>query len=292
MPSGSCTPSRTLRQADRGTAGAELYGSIFMNEIDDLAAVWTREREFHDEIAHGIDVEALPTNPGIDRLQHALLTLAGDLEGRRVLDAGCGQGDLTLHLLRRGAHVTALDLSEAMIDIVRRRTATAAQQPMLIAAPLEQSGLPEASFDLIVGNYVLHHLELKSGGRELARLLAPAGRAIFVENSAGNPVLSFARRTLAGRFGIPRLGTADEHPLGERDLRALRASFGVVRMHYPVFEFLILFDRQVLRFRYPRVTRIIRGVDDLIHHRVYRMRRFSYRVLVELGSPSVGRRAS
>lgn len=259
---------------------------IFVNPSDDLAAVWTREREFHDEIAHAIDIEALPTNPEIDRLQHALLTLAGDLQGRRVLDAGCGQGDLTLHLLRRGAYVTALDLSPAMIDIVRRRTEGALHPPTLIAAPVEQSELPDASFDLIVGNYVLHHLELEAGGRELARLLRPGGRAIFVENSARNRVLSWARRTLAGRLGIPRLGTADEHPLGKRDLHNLGASFADVRVHYPVFEFLILFDRQVLRFRYRRVTWLIRGADDLIHRRMPRMRRFSYRALVELASPN------
>ncbi|MDP8908779.1 MAG: class I SAM-dependent methyltransferase [Chloroflexota bacterium] len=260
-----------------------------MAYTDDLAAVWAREREFHDEIAHDIDIDALPTDPPIDRLQHALLLLAGDVNGRRVLDAGCGQGDLTLHLLRSGAQVTALDLSPAMIDVVRRRTAKFARPPTLITAPLEQSELPAASFDLIVGNYVLHHLELDAGGRELARLLRPGGRAIFVENSARNRVLSCARRTLAGRFGIPRLGTADEHPLGQRDLRDLSASFAEVRVHYPVFEFLILFDRQVLRFRYPRVTRIMRFADDLIHRRAPRMRRFSYRALVELGSSGAGR---
>lgn len=255
-----------------------------MDYTDDLAAVWAREREFHDEIAHDIDIDALPVDPPIDRLQHALLALAGDLEGRRVLDAGCGQGDLTLHLLRRGAHVTALDLSPAMVDVVRRRTASLAHRPTLIAAPLESSELPDASFDLIVGKYVLHHLELASGGRELARLLAPDGRAIFIENSAENRVLSLARGALPGRFGIPRLGTADEHPLGESDLHNLRASFATVRMHYPVFECLILFDRQVLRFRFPRLTRVIRGADDLIHRRVPRLRRFSYRAVVELGS--------
>lgn len=255
-----------------------------MDDTTDLAEVWERERAFHDEIAEAIDVKTLPTEPGMDRLQHAMLTLAGDLAGRRVLDAGCGQGDLTLHLLRAGAEVTALDLSPAMIDLVRRRTAELPSPPTVIAAPLEQSGLADDSFDLIVGKYVLHHLELESGGRELARLLRPGGRAIFVENSGGNPILSFARRNLVGRFGITRLGTADEHPLGQRDLGHLGASFPIVRLHYPVFEFLILFDRQVVGFRYPRLTRVIRSADDLIHRRMPRMRRFSYRAVVELGS--------
>jgi SAM-dependent methyltransferase len=216
-----------------------------------------------------------------------MFRLAGDVAHHRVLDAGCGQGNLTLHLMRSGADVTAVDLSPAMIDIVRRRSAIIASDtrlPRLIAAPIEHSGLEDASFDVIVGKYVLHHIDLEVGGRELARLLQPGGRAVFIENTATNPLLSFARRHVAGRLGVPRLGTVDEHPIRERDLELLKSSFVHVAVHHPVFEFLILFDRQVLRFRYPRVTRLLGAADDLIHRRAPRLRRYSYRAVIELRS--------
>jgi hypothetical protein len=58
--------------------------------------------------------------------------------------------------------------------------------------------------------------------------------------------------------------------------------FARVTAHYPVFQFLVLFDRQVLRFRYPRASRMIRRLDDAVHRRAPRLRRFSYRVIVEL----------
>lgn len=245
--------------------------------------VWARERAFHDALAGALDVDAL-AGDRTDRLDRALLGLAGDVRGRTVLDAGCGQGDLTLRLLEQGATVTALDISNGMLDVVRRRAARIPEGGRLttVAAPLERSGLPAHAFDLVLGKFILHHVDVGAGGRELARLLRPGGRAIFIENAGDNALLAFARRRLAGRLGIPRLGTEDEHPLTAPDLDDLRGVFARVTAHHPVFEFLVLFDRQVLRFRHPRASRAIRAVDDAIHRRVPRLRRFSYRVIVEL----------
>lgn len=248
-------------------------------------AVWERERDFHDALASRLDVDALPQDAQPDRLDVALLELAGDVRGLEILDAGCGQGDLTIHLLRRGANVTALDVSPGMIDVVARRAARLdGEQARLatVAAPLERSNLPDARFDLVVGRFILHHVDVASGAAEIDRILRPGGRAIFVENSGENPLLSFARDRLAGRWKIPRLGTVDEHPLTSGDLEALRRVFAAVRAHYPVFEFLTLFDRQVLRFRFPRASRAIRALDDAVHSRMPAARRFSYRVIVEL----------
>lgn len=51
----------------------------------------------------------------------AMLALAGDVRGRRVLDAGCGSGPLAAALLTRGATVTGFDSSAAMVELARQR---------------------------------------------------------------------------------------------------------------------------------------------------------------------------
>jgi SAM-dependent methyltransferase len=247
--------------------------------------IWSRERDFHDSLAREIDPTALHEPAVLGELDYALLRLAGSVRGHSVLDAGCGQGDLTMHLLHEGAHVTALDLSSGMVDVVRRR-AERLDEPVrsrlrTTVAPLEESTLPADSFDLIVGRFILHHIDVESGGAELSRILRPGGRAIFVENWGLNPALSLARRWIAGRWGVPRLGTPDEHPLTPADLERFKRTFATVTAHYPVFEFLVLFDRQVLRFRYPRVSRVLRALDKATGRLVSPVRKYSYRVIVE-----------
>ena len=51
----------------------------------------------------------------------ALLDLAGDVAGRRILDAGCGSGPLFAALRDRGAVVTGFDSSAGMLELARRR---------------------------------------------------------------------------------------------------------------------------------------------------------------------------
>ena len=59
---------------------------------------------------------------GRDRMRNTLLSfLPGDLRGARVLDAGCGTGALAVEAAKRGAEVTAVDISPTLIGIARER---------------------------------------------------------------------------------------------------------------------------------------------------------------------------
>jgi len=59
---------------------------------------------------------------GRDRMRNTLLSwLPEDLQGLRILDAGCGTGALAVEAARRGAHVVAIDLSPTLVDLARER---------------------------------------------------------------------------------------------------------------------------------------------------------------------------
>lgn len=244
-------------------------------------AIWERERCFHDKLAQHVDPETVES--GQESVwDRALMDMAGDIRGRTVLDAGCGQGDLTLRLLQRGARVIALDLSPGMVGLVRRRSARFGYvRPLVesVVAPLERTGLATGSVDLAVGRFVLHHTALTEVAAELHRVLRPDGRGMFIENSGANPLLNFSRDHLTGRLGIPRFGTKDEHPLIEEDLEALRRHFADVQMQFPAFDFFTLFDRQVFRYRSPLVSRFMVRLDETLARRS-RVSRFSYRTIV------------
>lgn len=111
----------------------------------------------------------------------AMVRLAGDVSGRRVLDAGCGTGPLTAALRAQGATVTGFDVSAAMVDLARLRLGDDADLHVAdLAAPLQYA---DAEFDDVVANLVLHYLEDWGGPlSELRRVLKPGGRLILSVN--------------------------------------------------------------------------------------------------------------
>ena len=59
---------------------------------------------------------------GRERMRHKLLNrLPKELTGTRILDAGCGTGQLTAELVKRGASVVATDISHSLIQIAKER---------------------------------------------------------------------------------------------------------------------------------------------------------------------------
>src|SRR5215472_4976523 len=84
----------------------------------------------------------------------AILALAGEVAGRRILDAGCGSGPLSAALRDRGAIVTGIDISAGMLERARRRLGDDAH---LQQADLK-SPLPFRSdaFDDVIASLVLH----------------------------------------------------------------------------------------------------------------------------------------
>src|SRR6516162_8357800 len=107
----------------------------------------------------------------------AMLALAGDVAGRRILDAGCGCGPLLAALRDRGAIVTGFDKSAAMVELARRRLGDDADQQVAeLGRPLP---FPDGTFDDVTASLVLHYLEDWGPAlAELRRVLKPGGRLI------------------------------------------------------------------------------------------------------------------
>jgi len=146
----------------------------------------------------------------------------GELNGRDVLDYGCGHGMASVVLARRGAKVTAFDLSPGYIDEAIRRAEANQISAKFLAADAEHLPFADASFDAVWGNAILHHLQLKQAGLELHRVLRPGGMAVFCEPWGENPFLNFARRSLP----YPnKQHTPDEKPLRRSHLAPLREIF-------------------------------------------------------------------
>ena len=224
-----------------------------------------REQAFWDEhvasLADCVDEYEL----GPDAHTKAALDALEPLSGRRVLDFACGPGVTSAWLAARGAEVVGLDVSSQSIARARELCEDVGFRARFVATSLE-SLADEQAFDRIFGRFALHHVDCAVVGPMLARLLQPRGRAAFVETMDANPALRLARRHLVGRFGIPRFGTLDEHPLTGADLDALRKSFGTLRVEVPQMTFLRIADRQLLRRRSALASRLAGACDDWLLH--------------------------
>lgn len=224
-------------------------------------AVEARERDFWDEHVPSLQQCRREYEQGPDANTRTLLDALEPLVGATVLDFACGAGVVSAWLGARGAAVAGIDVSERSIE---RATQLAGELGLLIEFLVGGTETVAArTFDRLAGRYALHHADLEAVAPALASVLRPGGRGAFLETMATFPLFPFLRRHMTGRFGIPRLGTDDEHPLTRDDLQTLAAAFGgsvECRVGEPVF--LRLFDRQVLRYRSPAASRALNKADD------------------------------
>lgn len=100
----------------------------------------------------------------------------------RILDVGCGPGDLTQRFLHDlGADVRAVDVSPRMVELTRERGADAQ------VADAEQLPFGDGEFDCVFAGWVLYHVpQLDRAISECARVLRPGGRLVAASHCDDN----------------------------------------------------------------------------------------------------------
>lgn len=114
--------------------------------------------------------------------QHAILAAAGDLRGRSVLDAGCGDGAFAVAAWAKGARISGVDASQAMLEAAHTRALSNGAKVDLVHASVEELPFPAGTFDVVVMASVLCTIQdpLRAVS-EAARVLRPGGRLVLGE---------------------------------------------------------------------------------------------------------------
>ena len=128
---------------------------------------------------------------GRDRMRALLLSrLPEDMAGQRLLDAGCGTGALSVEAARRGAAVTAIDVSPRMIAIGRERQLDLRLAGSIDFAVGDMLGEAFGRFDHIVAMDSLIHYREANVIAAIARLAGRAERSVLVTVAPRTPLLT------------------------------------------------------------------------------------------------------
>ena len=200
---------------------------------DTIADRVEREREWHDKRFGGNDasrgrVAAFTGSLTLEALRRVYAAAKPLCLGKNVLDYGCSFGEASLLFRSYGAAtVEGIDISPVAVQGATEAAAKAGVTGVNFQAMnAEVLEFPDASFELVFGVAILHHLDLDRACAEIARVLKPSGAAVFLEPLGHNPVINYVRRA------TPNERTEDEHPLLWRDFAVLDRHFGVVDKNF------------------------------------------------------------
>src|SRR5262245_55700931 len=101
--------------------------------------------------------------------------------GLKVLEIGCGLGTDGAQFAQAGADYTGVDLTDAAIELARKRFELFGLKGQFQVADAENLDFPDESFDVVYSHGVLHHTpNIEAAVREVHRVLKPGGRAIVM----------------------------------------------------------------------------------------------------------------
>jgi 2-polyprenyl-3-methyl-5-hydroxy-6-metoxy-1,4-benzoquinol methylase len=203
MP-GSSAPTQDHATAARLAREAELY---------DEGHVWESSNRWNQRVSHVF--QGANTARGEERFRRLL---QARVPGRRVMDVGCGPGELTRELHEMGASsVYGYDVSANEIEKAR---SLYDELPGVSFGVHGAEQAIEGAFDVIAGRSVLHHFDFRTALPVLyERNLAPGGRMVFMEPMSHPLTLAFHRVVRSAH-------TDEEWPLTPADITWLRERFG------------------------------------------------------------------
>ena len=145
-------------------------------------------------------------------------SVMGPLEGKAVLDVGCGTGENAVLFAHRGARVHGIDVSPVAIDLCRERAKVNRLEAFSTfrCAPVETAEFEDGAFDIVWCSAFLHHVidDMAIVLERLARWTKPNGLLVFAEPT----ILSETFRKVRTLLPLAPRRTHNERPLERGEL--------------------------------------------------------------------------
>ncbi|MFW9900372.1 MAG: class I SAM-dependent methyltransferase [Candidatus Thorarchaeota archaeon] len=230
------------------------FNHIFRNE----------ELHYNRKKLHSGNIIDLEDESFFKRVNQKFIKMLGNVKGKKILDIGCGRGNLSFYLAQKGAHVVGIDLSKNFIDFCKNEMKRLNLEIDFRIMNAQIPDFEDGSFDLIVGSRIVHHLpDIELFFRECKRILKRKGHIIFIEPLKKNPIVNMNRKYLK-----PKERTFYEHPLFLSEVMIAKKVFGNIQHaeYYIISPSAILFKRI---FKKSKIFRIIYKILQLIEIPLY-----------------------
>lgn len=237
------------------------------------------EKTFHDEKAKGEHEISSFFNLGVaDYVVKKLLDRLDNIEKKVVLEFGCGDAWLSAILTKKGANVHAFDISiESMKQSLLLHGKNTGTYVQFFNMAAEQLGFKADSFDIVIGNAILHHTDMDKVMEEIHRVLKRGGKAFFVEPLGHNPFINYYRRR------TPHLRSPAERPLLFKDIKNLKNRFtSVSHDEYYFLALLAFFFHFVIRSDrfFIKSLNILNRIDEIFLKLFPILRRYCWFVII------------
>ncbi|HJT86878.1 MAG TPA: methyltransferase domain-containing protein [Bryobacteraceae bacterium] len=222
-----------------------------MNNSTSAKSAEALVRELQYQQQHATHVQVAPTPAGVleryrsqrySRIVHKdyLYRALGNLEGARILDFGCGDGEVAVQLAALGAQVTGVDISPELIALARRRASLdgVSGRAEFRTTDIVRQPPPKNSFDAVTCFAVLHHVDYRRVVPVLYDSLKPGGRAVIAEPIA----LSKTMRKIRELLPVSRDVSPDERQFNTEEVAWMAGVF-----QRPEISYWLLFGR-LMRF--------------------------------------------
>jgi SAM-dependent methyltransferase len=179
-------------------------------------------------------LDAQANFPAIERLRTTVLELLAPRPGNRLLDAGCGTGDIARRLaadVGPTGRVIGVDTSATMLAEARRRTLDPTLPVEFHRGDITQLAAADGAFDGAYSERVLQHLDdPRPAVAELVRVTRPGGRIAVIDTDWGMHAIHGADPTLTARV-IACWAEHSANGWAGRQLPALFTGAGLVDQH-------------------------------------------------------------
>lgn len=162
----------------------------------------------------------------------------------RVLEIGSQAWEA--HYLKwnlRPSRLTCINISDRELDKGRQVAQAKGLDVDFQLMDAHELQFPDATFDLVFGTAILHHLEFERAVKEIARVTKPGGEILFVEPLLLNPVARLVRAL------TPQARTPDEKPLAREELEILDRYFAPRHLYTDLFAFPAAVASRLVRAR-------------------------------------------